>query len=196
MGGAARVLIVVGADWSRYVDYHTPPAVSAADGAGAAVVAASDDPTLFAVLDVAVDSAPEYLGGMYVAADPTTPPVTPPTFHAPVFHFNATGVEAFETFGVHRPPTLVKEVLGRHGLTPADIAFVGHQTSAVLNGAWQQALQPGQFVQTLTTYANMTSATIPVNLDACAAEITASHVALVALGPEPSCTVVLLERAA
>src|SRR5262249_7084746 len=96
----------------------------------------------------------------------------------------------------HRPPTLVEEVLARNGLKPADIAFVGHQTSTVLNAAWQQALQPGLFVQTLATYANMTSASIPVNLDVCAEQITANHVALVALGPEPSCTVVLLERAA
>jgi len=42
--------------------------------------------------------------------------------------------------------------------------------------------------------ANMTSASIPVNLDRCATQITGDHVALVGLGPEPSCTVVLLER--
>lgn len=193
-GRAERALVVVGADWSRYVDYHTPPSVSAGDGAGAAVMVASDDPTRFAILDVAIDSAREFLGGMYVAADPTTPPVVPATYRGPVFHLNELGVTAFETFGVHRPPTLVQEVIGRHGLTPADIAFVGHQTSLVLNSAWQQALKPREFVQTLTTYANMTSASIPVNLDVCAAEITVDHVALVGLGPEPSCTVVLLER--
>jgi hypothetical protein len=41
----------------------------------------------------------------------------------------------------------------------------------------------------------MTSASIPVNLDVCADQISTSYVALVALGPEPSCNVVLLERA-
>lgn len=193
-GRAERALVVVGANWARYVDYHTPPSVSAGDGAGAAVMASSDDPKSFAILDVVVDSAREFLGGMYVAADATTPPVVPPTYRGPVFHLNELGVTAFETFGLHRPPALVQEVLARHNLTPADIAFVGHQTSTVLNGAWQQALKPQQFIQTLTTYANMTSASIPVNLDVCAAEITADHVALVGLGPEPSCTVVLLAR--
>jgi 3-oxoacyl-[acyl-carrier-protein] synthase-3 len=193
-GRATRALVGVGANWSRYVDYHQAPAISAGDGAGAAVVAMSDDTALFSICDVAVDSDRQYLGGMYVAADPTQPPIVPPTFEAPVFHLTQVGVEAFETFGVHRPPTLVQEVLSRNGLSPSDVAFVGHQTSTVLNDAWNAALQPKQFIQTLATYANMTSASIPVNLDVCSDEITTSHVALVALGPEPSCTVVLLAR--
>ena len=193
-GRATLALVVVGANWSRYVDYHTAPAISAGDGAGVAVIAMSDDPALFSVRDVAVDSDRQYLGGMYVAADPTQPPIVPPTFAAPVFHLNETGVEAFQTFGVHRPPTLVQEVLSRNGLSSSDVAFVGHQTSTVLNEAWKGALQPAQFIQTLATYANMTSASIPVNFDVCADKIATSHVALVSLGPEPSCTVVLLER--
>lgn len=192
---ATRALVVVGSNWTRYVDYHTPPAISVGDGAGAAVVAMSDAPVLFRVRDVASDAEPRYLGGMYVSADPTQPPLVPPTFAGPVFHLNDVGVEAFKTFGVHRPPSLVQEVLSRNGLSRSDVTFIGHQTSTVLNDAWQKALQPAVFVQTLATYANMTSASIAVNFDVCADEITTSHVALVGLGPEPSCSVVLLERA-
>lgn len=195
-GRGTKALVVVGADWTRFVDYHTPPAISAADGAGAAVIAMSEDASLFHVRDVAVDADRSYLGGMYVAADPAPTPTDPPTFLAPVFHLNATGQQAFENFGIPRPPVLVQTVLERNGLTPADIAFVGHQTSTTLNDPWKAALNPAVFIQTLATYANMTSASIPVNLDVCADQITTSHVALVALGPEPSCTVVLLERAA
>jgi 3-oxoacyl-[acyl-carrier-protein] synthase-3 len=194
-GRAARALVIVGSNWSRYVDYEKPPAISVGDGAGAAVIAVSDDPALFRVRDLASDAAPEYLGGMYVAADPTQPSIVPQTFAGPVFHLTDLGVEAFKTFGVQRPPSLVQEVLDRNGVAPSDVAFVGHQTSTVLNKAWQQTLSPKVFVQTLTTYANMTSASIPVNLDTCADEITTPYVALVGLGPEPSCSVVLLERA-
>jgi 3-oxoacyl-[acyl-carrier-protein] synthase III len=194
-GRATRALIVVGSNWSRYVDYETPPAISVGDGAGAAVVAESDDATLFRVRDVASDADPQYLGGMYVAADPTQPPISPQTYAGPVFHLTDVGVQAFKTFGVQRPPSLVLEVLARNGLSASDLTFVGHQTSTVLNGAWQKALNPKVFVQTLATYANMTSASIPVNLDTCADEITTPYVALVGLGPEPSCNVVLLERA-
>lgn len=194
-GRARRALIVVGADWSRCVDYHTAPAVSAGDGAGAAVMAMSDDTSLFHLLDMAVDADRRYLGGLYVAADPVQPPTDPPTFLGPVFHINETGIKAFKDFGVARPSTLVRKVLDRNGLSPKDIAFVGHQTSTVLNDAWNSALKPAVFVETLVRYANMTSASIPVNLDVCYAQITTSHVALAALGPEPSCNVVLLERA-
>lgn len=194
-GRATRALVVVGSNWTRYVDYHSPPAISVGDGAGAAVVGVSDDPALFRVRDAASDADPQYLGGMYVSADPTQPPLVPPTFAGPVFHLNDVGATAFKTFGVHRPPSLVQEVLGRNGISPSDVAFVGHQTSTVLNEAWQATLQPGVFVQTLATYANMTSASIPVNIDVCTDAITTTHAALVGLGPEPSCSVVLLERA-
>jgi 3-oxoacyl-[acyl-carrier-protein] synthase-3 len=195
-GRASRALIVVGANWSRYVDYRTAPAISAADGAGAAVVATSADATLWSVQDRAVAADWSLLGGMYMTADPTSPPLAPPTFHAPVFHLNQEGIQAFKTFGVPRPPMVVGDVLARNGLTQADAAFVGHQTSLVINTAWQQALPGIQFIQTLTTYANMTSASIPVNLDTCAGQITRPNLVLVALGPEPSCNVVLLQRQA
>jgi 3-oxoacyl-[acyl-carrier-protein] synthase III len=194
-GHAKRALVVVGADWSRYVDYHTPPSVSAADGAGAALMAMSDDPSLFHVLDVAADAERKYLGGLYVAADSATPPTNPPTFLAPVFHLNQTGKQAFKDFGIPRPPQVVLRVLHRHGLEPPDVAFVGHQTSTILNEPWKSAFKWGAFIETLARYANMTSASIPVNLDVCADQILTSYVALVALGPEPSCNVVLLERA-
>jgi len=193
-GRASRALVVVGSNWSQYVNYETPPAISVGDGAGAAVVAASDDPSLFRVRDVASDADPQYLGGMYVAADPTQPSIVPQTFARPVFHLTDVGVQAFKTFGVQRPPSLVQEVLARNGLASSDVSFVGHQTSTLLNNAWQTALKPKVFVQTLATYGNMTSASIPVNLDTCADELTTPYVALVGLGPEPSCSVVLLER--
>ena len=194
-GRARNALVVVGADWTRHVDYHTGPAISAGDGAAAAVMAASDDDALFRVRDVAVAADHQYYGGMYVAGDPTQPPIVPPTFGNQVFHLNEMGLEAFKTFGVTGPPELVQHVLARNNRTSSDVAFIGHQTSAVLNDAWKAALRPAQFLTTLTTYGNMTAANIPVTLDTCAAEITTAHVILAALGPEPSCTVLLLERA-
>jgi len=195
-GRATRALVVVGTNWTGHIDYKTPAAISIGDGAGAAVVAMSGDPALFRVRDVATDADPQYMGGMYVSADPTQPPIVPPTFGGPVFHLTPTGIEAFKNWGPAEPPRLVQQVLSRNGLSASDIAFIPHQTSTVLNQAWQEALQPAVFVQTLAKYGNMTAANIPVNFDVCAAEITTSHVALVGLGPEPSCNVVLLERAA
>jgi 3-oxoacyl-[acyl-carrier-protein] synthase III len=193
-GRATTAVIVVGADWTRFVDYTTQPSLSAGDGAGAAVMAMSDDPTHWRILDVAVAAERQFLGGMYVMADPTMPPVDPQTWNWPVFHLEPLGYKGFGEFGIPVPPQLVEEVLARNGLAPADIAFVGHQTSLNLNQPWQATLKPGIFIETLATLANMTSASIPVNFDRCAAQITLDHVALVGLGPEPSCTVVLLGR--
>ena len=193
-GNAANALIVVGTNWSRYVDYHTPQAASAADGAGAAVMTLSERGQ-YRIVDTATDSDRSMLLGMYMAADPTTPPRSPATSGPIYFHLDEPmGVNAFRTFGVERPPSLVREVLERHGLTPADISFVGHQASEVLNAKWSKALQPKTFVETLKKYANMTAASIAVNLDVCADQIDTRYVALAALGPEPTCVVVLLER--
>src|SRR4029450_13220066 len=76
-GRATPDIVAVGPNWSQSGSSEPPPAVSVGDGAGAAVVAASDDPALFRVRDVASDSDPQYLGGMYVAADPTPPSFGP-----------------------------------------------------------------------------------------------------------------------
>lgn len=192
---ATNALVVVGADWTRYVTYEgplSPPAISAGDGAGAAVVGPATSPKQWRILDVAVSAEWQYLGGMYQAADPSQPPSDPPTFGPMFFHLEELGYAGFKAFGITVPPALVQEVLTRNGLTPAQIAFVCHQTSMVLLDAWRQALEPGQFVQTLTEYANMTSASIPVNLDQVL--ITKDRAVLVGLGPEQSCTVVLLGR--
>jgi 3-oxoacyl-[acyl-carrier-protein] synthase III len=196
-GRATTALVVVGTNWTRHLDYHTPPAISAGDGAGAVVVASAGaaEEARFAVLDAAVAADRSDYGGMYVAADETQPPILPPTYGAQVFHLTSAGIDAFRHFGETGPPALVKDVLASNGLTPADVALIGHQASAVLNDAWQEALQPAQFLTTLTTYGNMTAANIPVTLDACYGEIATEHVVLAGLGPEPSCTVLLLGRA-
>jgi 3-oxoacyl-[acyl-carrier-protein] synthase-3 len=193
-GRAATALVVVGTNWTRHLDYHTGPSISAGDGAAAAVVGPGEDGARFAVVDVAVAADRRDYGGMYVAADETQPPMVPPTYGPQVFHLTAAGIDAFKTFGESGPPALVEQVLARNGLAAADVAFIGHQASAVLNDAWQTALRPAQFLTTLTTYGNMTAANIPVTLDTCYAEIATDHVVLAGLGPEPSCTVLLLGR--
>jgi 3-oxoacyl-[acyl-carrier-protein] synthase III len=193
-GRVKRALIVVGANWSRYVDYTTPPSVSAADGAGAACMTLTDDASRFHVVDFRADADDEYLGGMFVASDAIQPASSPPTYHAPFFHFTAEAAKAFGDFGVHRPPIVVQQLLDANGLTPSDISLIMHQTSSTLLAPWKAAIQPKVFIETLASLANMTSATIPVNLDRCDSLITTENAALLALGPEPSCNVVLLHR--
>ncbi|MGH3692853.1 MAG: hypothetical protein ACRDRX_02415 [Pseudonocardiaceae bacterium] len=194
LGRATCALIVVGGNWTRYVDYHTAPAISAGDGAAAAVLACSDDPTRFAVVASQVEHRYSYLGGMFLDSDPAWPATTPPRYLAPVFHLEPLGVRAFKDFGTAGLPALVGDVLARHGVAAGDVAFLGHQASAVLNQAWQAAIRPGQFISTLPTFANMTLASVAVNLDICYEEIVTPFVVIVTLGPEVSGNVVLLGR--
>ena len=71
-GAARTILIAVGGNWTRYVDYHTPQAISAADGAAAAVVQRSDDITKFRFVDQHVIVDTSYYGAMYMQADAYT----------------------------------------------------------------------------------------------------------------------------
>ena len=156
--------------------------------------AKSDDARLWRVVDLQVDSDRSGYGGMYLTADATAPAIVPPTYGAPYFHLEAAGVKAFQGFGVSGPPALAQRVLDRHDLRSSDVALLGHQASSVLLDAWRSALEPAQAPDTLAQFGNMTSASIPVNLDVCADEITTPYLLLAGLGPEPSCTMVLLSR--
>lgn len=190
-GRVGRALVVVGSDWTRYVDYHTPPSISAGDGAGAVVVTSSDDAGSWTLVDDASTYALEYWGGMYTAPDPDG---SQNRFGPPVFHLGPEGVAAFEHFAGTAPAQLTATLLGRHGVEPAALATICHQASSVLLDQWREAIGPARFVETLRTYANITAATIPVNLAEFAATIAEPNLALIALGPEASTNVVLLSR--
>jgi 3-oxoacyl-[acyl-carrier-protein] synthase-3 len=195
-GRARCALVVVGTNWTRRVDYHTPPAISVGDGAGAAVMAMSTDRRAWSVIGHGASHDYRYFGGMYLAADRLEQIVDPPVYLAPTFHLLPLGIEAYQDFGITGPPRLAREVLGSAGLVPGQVAFVGHQASSVLNDAWRKELAPGLFATTLELLGNMTSASIPVNLDRCRREIDQDYVLLAALGPEVSADVVLLAGSA
>lgn len=192
-GRARTALVLAGSNWTRYVDYHTAPAVSAGDGAGAAVVAASSDPAHFRVRGNAVEFAHEYWGGMYVAADEVRTGAER-LFSAPVFHITDLGIRAFTEFGLSRPPAVAAALLSEHHIEPSSTAWVSYQSSSLLLDAWRTSLRPGRFIETLATYGNMTTATLAVNFDFAHGALTEDIVLLVALGPEVSANVVLLSR--
>jgi 3-oxoacyl-[acyl-carrier-protein] synthase-3 len=194
LGRASCALVVVGGNWTRHVDYHTIPAVSAGDGAGAAVLAVTADPTRFAVVASRVEHRYGYLGGMYMAPDRIAEIVEPPVHLAPTFHLTGLGIDAIKDFGLGGMPALIEDLLAGPGIPASHVSIVGHQATAVLNGAWETALHPGKLVTTLPTLANMTLASIPVNLDVCYEEIATPYVVLAGLGPEVSGNVVLLSR--
>jgi len=155
-------LIVAGCNWSQYVDYHTPQSVSAGDGAAAVVLAQSFQKGLFHLKDAATQVVPEVCGGMFMHGDPIRGS-NPPTWCSPYFHITDTGMTTFNTLGMTAPVEIGNLLLERNELKAIDISMITHQASKALMDEWEDKIGPGQYLSTRETFANMVSATVPVN---------------------------------
>lgn len=183
-GAAGTVLVVVGGNWTQHVDYRSYQAISAADGAGAAVLRLSADTSRFRFIDQSAITDSSYFGGMYMAREPSH------------FQINELGLKGFGEFGVRRAPGAVTALLAKQGLSGADISLVSHQASSVLLDAWSAAIGPAQYIHTIPQFANMTLANIPVNL-AWAEErqpIRKDHLVLLGIGAEQHANAQLWRR--
>ena len=218
-GSVRNALVVCGGNWSRYVNYHLGPSVSAADGAGAAVIARTDDASTFRVVDFqtftettvpATPKSPAFpaYGNMYVGTDPVPvpPPIPFPTqdqgdalpeqqvYTQPYFHITDLGMAEFGGFGVTGPVQVAQQLLTRNALAPSLVTITGHQTSRKLLDAWNAAIRPRLFFDTLSTFANMTLASIPVNFAFGFDQFETDYMMLLGIGPELHSNAVLLRR--
>ncbi|MGB5555758.1 MAG: 3-oxoacyl-[acyl-carrier-protein] synthase III C-terminal domain-containing protein [Flavobacteriaceae bacterium] len=202
---AKTILICIGGNWSRNVNYHTPQAVSAADGAGAAVVCLSEDSTQWSVFDQCTVTESSYYGSMYtsgLAYELTTN--NPPEgslkslYSSPFFQITEEGLKGFKEFGAITSLTSVTELLKKNNLTAADVTFMPHQTSQVLIDYWKDHLKPppAQIVSTIEKFANVTVATHALNLAWCEAngKIEKDYLLMLALGPDMHANAMLLKR--
>lgn len=190
-GGQARhVLVVCGCNWSRFVDYHTPQSISAADGAGALVMGLTSALDNFRLVDSMTEIQSQHFGVMYMRGDK----VEAEQITAPTFHITPEGLNVFRNFGEHVPPALVTRLLQKHHLTGKDVSIIAHQTSAYLLEKWQQQIGARQFFHTLDTFANMTLASIPVNLAYFYDLIPTDYVVLLGIGVHIHASVSLLKR--
>ncbi len=192
-GRCRNALIVCGCNWTRYVSYRTPQSVSAADGAGAAVVARTADPSRFALADAETVDDPADYGAMYMAGDASRT-ADGVSFTRPYFHITEAGVGAFQNFGMKAPAAAAKRLLERNGLDGSQICLISHQASRVLLDAWKAAVGPGQYLDTLEQFANMVGANVPVNLAYHRDRIAKDELVLLALGPEFMASALLLRR--
>jgi len=199
-GRAKHILVVVGGNWTRHVSYRTPQSVSAADGAGAAVVGLSSDPTLWQLVDQQTVADTSFFGSMYMQGERYTQ--YPPQgghewlWSDPFFQITAEGMRGFGAFGGQIAPTAVLELLARHEIPPSAVTLIGHQASTVLFDMWRTVLQPAQMIETIQNFANMTVANIAVNL-AWSVEhdpITQDNLVLFALACDMHANAVLLRR--
>lgn len=195
-GRVRNVLVAVGGNWTRHVNYHTPQAISAADGAGAAVLGldGGDEKAQWQIVDHHTITQSRYFGSMFMQGDRRDGAQT--LWSDPYFHITPEGIAGFKDFGVEVVSSAALALLQRHGLAGADVALIAHQASSVLLQAWEQRIQPAQLVQTLAQFANMTVANIPVTLawaqDNC--PIVKDHLVLLGIGPEMHANALLLRR--
>jgi len=187
-----KILIVIGGNWSRAVDYKTPQAISAADGAGAAVVGIpyqdmhkQDDRHKWHVVKEKAFVNSKNFGLMYMAGDSIAgqsgprPREEPKSarWTSPYFHITAGGKAAFISFGVEPPanlandlldealPDWLKDKLNAEGKPLGSVVtLIAHQASSGLMKLWGASIKPARFFSTIESYANMTVATYPVNL--------------------------------
>jgi 3-oxoacyl-[acyl-carrier-protein] synthase-3 len=199
-GRAKNVLVAVGTNWTRHVSYRTPQSISAGDGAGAAVVSMSSDASRWALMDDFCITQTKFYASMFMRGDEVqpVPPQSGPLFTDSYFHITKEGIETYKQFGIVTAPSAISGVLRRNGLTGADVAMTAHQSSSVLLDAWVKAIQPAQVLSTITIFANMTAATVPVNLAWAAGSdpIQPNYVVCLGLGPEAHADALLLKREA
>lgn len=204
-GRARNVLVLAGGDWTRHVDYHTVQSVSAADGAGAAVVGLSSDPSRWQVIDQNTVTLTSYFGSMFMQGRKYEQ-VPPKDGHQvlwsdPFFQITTEGIRGFAEFGGVIALTAVTQLLKRHNIQANAWTLIAHQASSTLFQAWQkqlqdQQLQPAQMIETIANFANMTLANVPVNLAWSVANdpITQDNLVLFALAPDMHANALLLQR--
>jgi 3-oxoacyl-[acyl-carrier-protein] synthase III len=196
-GRIGNALIVAGGNWTRHVDYKTPQAASAADGAGAAVMGMSADPTQFAVIDTQTITESQYFGSMFMLGSQEVCDGRP-VWTNPVFQITPEGMAGFSAFGAQTAPRAVIQLLQRHGIAPAWIGLIAHQASQTLYDAWTQAIgvQARQLLQTIRQFANMTVANNAVNLAYASVQgpIPYQYLVMLSLGPDMHANALLLAR--
>lgn len=208
-GRAHNVLVAVGAGWSRAVDYRTPQSVSAADGAGAAVIglATGSRRPRWTIVDQEVIAQEQNFGQMTLIGekratvqpggpgDPSTPDPQASSYSAPFFQITDAGLTSFQTFGAMTAPLAVQRVLARQGISASEITLTGHQASMKLFAKWEELLKPAAVFQTIATLANMTAASIAVNLALMDGQVTTPYLVALTLAPDMHAHALLLKRA-
>ncbi|PUB17515.1 3-oxoacyl-ACP synthase III family protein [Yoonia sediminilitoris] len=202
-GRATYVLIVLGDNWTRYVDYHTAQAVSAADGAAACVIGPSDNAACWHFVDEITVADTSYYGSMFMAPDLLPEKVQDggglpdSEYTHPYFHITEEGIKGFTEFGVNTSADAVAQLLARNRVDAKDICLLTHQASTKLMDHWKDVIKPGCYVQTIAQYANMVQCSVLFNLSwgaQNANDFTQDWLVVLCLGPDMHANAMLMRR--
>ena len=172
--GAYRRILVVGQEvQSTGMDVSTRgrnTAVIFADGAGAVVLAPSDEPERgLLAFDLHADGDHAEMLWVDVPGSMYHPRITPEMMAAGRHYIGMDGKEVFR-HAVTRMPESVQAVLDRAGLSLADLSLLlPHQANLRISEAVQKklGLRDDQVYNNIQRYGNTTAATIPILLDEC-----------------------------
>jgi len=167
--GAHDHALVVGADvMSSIIDYQDrSTCVLFGDGAGAAVVSVAKDEADGAILDFEheIDGA-----GGHALCMPAGGSLRPPsheTVDQRLHYVKQDGGTVFK-FAVRKTEEIALRVLGRNGLTPADLdLFVSHQANRriIMSATEKLGVDPDKVIINIERFGNTTAATIPLALN-------------------------------
>jgi len=191
---ARHALVVVGCNWTQYSNYEKPQSISSSDAAGAFILSATTDRSRFSLADYEVSVQPDGYGGMYMSPELVAGTPDGGTYTKAWYNITAEGVAMFKGFGVNTPPAIVNAMLARNGLSGADITLLPYQASTVLFDPWRDQIKPAQSVLSIAELANMTLASIPVNLSRAYQQIEKDWLVMVAVGPQFQAIALLLRR--
>ncbi|MCU0621704.1 MAG: ketoacyl-ACP synthase III, partial [Gemmatimonadales bacterium] len=167
-----RVLVVGQEQQSTAMDVSTEgrgTAVIFADGAGAAVLEATDDER--GILAVDLHSDGKFAEKLWVDAPGAVyfPQITSELLQQGKQYLQMDGKEVFR-HAVVRMPESVRTVLGKIGKSTGEIALlIPHQANLRISEMVQRnlGLADGQVYNNIMRYGNTTAATIPIALDEC-----------------------------
>ncbi|MFT4795677.1 MAG: 3-oxoacyl-[acyl-carrier-protein] synthase-3 [Paracoccaceae bacterium] len=207
-GRARHVLLALGDNWTRYVDYATPQSVSAADGAAACVIGPGGTAAQWEFVDQLTIADTSYYGSMFMAPqrlaghmnDTGEHPVLLEDmgkFSHPFFSITQKGIDGFTQFGKNTAPEAVTTLLEKNGVAAKDICLITHQASTKLMEHWRDVINPGCYVETIAKYANLVECSVLFNLSwgmQNAAHFTQDWLVTLCLGPDMHANAMLMRR--
>lgn len=168
--GMARNVLVVGAEvHSSGLDLSTrgrDVAVLFGDGAGAAVVSATDGPSRILGSELHADGRQAEILMVEAPASRLNPRITHQMLDEGR-HFPKMDGRAVFKHAVERLPEVIRSILARHGVTLDDVALlVPHQANLRINEmvARQLGFPAERVVNNIQSYGNTTAASIPIAL--------------------------------
>jgi 3-oxoacyl-[acyl-carrier-protein] synthase III len=157
------------------------------------VVGWTADRSRFRLIDWDNDTQTQYFSALRMAQRPVRHHHE--LFTKPLMKLDdKTGENAVKTFGFNVPGVIVNRLLAKHGLNGQDITLVAHQTSKAVFDAWNSAIQPAHYLNTIEELGDMVASSVPVNFARCQGEIKTKYVVMLGIGMEMHAVALLYQR--